>query len=121
MINIKPQIYALLKQVPNCEVAYYRPGNFTTLPLITYTETVNMQTNVAFDTLERYSQLQYQIDIYAETSSQASDIAIAVDTLMRGIGFVRGFASDGFDFENQNYRKIMRYTCIINNNNQQIL
>ena len=121
MINIKPQIYALLKQVPNCEVTYYRPNNFTTLPLITYTETVNMQTNLAFDTEERYSQLQYQIDVYAESSSQASDIAIAVDTLMRGKGFVRGFASDGFDFENQNYRKIMRYTCTIQNATEQIL
>lgn len=122
MLNIKPQIYNLLKQIPNIEVVYFYPQSFTTVPLVVYSEIVNIQINPTLSGEEElFSTISYQLDVYCNTSSECSDVAIQADALMRSKGFKRSFAMDNYDFENGMYRKVMRYSGTINNRTQEIL
>lgn len=112
MINIKPQIYELLSSIPDAAVSYFYPQSFATLPAISYYELSNVVKTKA-DGVEYSSDIQIQIDIYAKTPAEASELAGAVDALMAGKGFTRSLAMDLID--KTMHHKTMRYRGVVCN------
>lgn len=112
MINIKPQILNLLKET-GTEVTYFFPQSFAKVPIISYYELSN-RTLVKSDGVEYSSEIHIEVDVWAKSSSEVSDIAIKVDDLMLSKGFYRAMAMDLYDQETKIHHKTMRYRGVVN-------
>jgi hypothetical protein len=119
MINIKPQILALLKTIPSVEVTYFFPESFAVLPAISYYELSNTTAQKS-DGLEYLSEIHIQVDAWAKTSSGTSDLAVKIDDLMISKGFYREMAMDLYEQVTKIHHKTMRYKGVINNKTFQI-
>ena len=112
MINIKPLILAELEKL-NVPVFFFHPSDWSTLPCITYYEASNTS-YIRTDDQEQLSEINIQIDIWSETPSKNSELALQVDEKMSSIGFVRQFSGD---LINDNiHHKTMRYRAIVDKN-----
>lgn len=119
MVNIKPQIYELLKTIPNTEVTYFFPQNFTKLPVISYYELSNT-TAVKSDGKEYSSEIHIQVDAWTKTSSATSELAVQIDNLMISKGFYREMSMDLYEQTTKIHHKTMRYRGIVNNKTFQV-
>ena len=88
-------------------IYYMHPPDFNTLPSISYFEIENAG-NLFADDVEVGSEIMIQVDLWSKTSNTA--LAIAVDDVMVGVGFVRmSGGSDYYETETRIYHKVMRY------------
>jgi hypothetical protein len=85
---------------------YFYPPDFTSLPCGSYFELDNTGSLYA-DDQEIGSEIVFQIDLWGKTS--LSTYALAVDTAMTGIDFVRISAPDLYENETKIFHKSMRY------------
>jgi len=113
MINVKPQILELLQQT-GVEVVFSNPQNAETLPVISYFEASNIElARDGFD--EVWTEVIFQIDVWAMQPSQCSTIAIQIDDILRNKGFKRQFSSDLFEQDTLIHHKTMRYRGVVDN------
>lgn len=87
---------------------YY--DNFITAretPCITYYEITNFDTVVG-ETLG-YSEIAFQIKVWAESVAEMNKYAAEVDKIMRPLGFKRGYSTEMY--EESIGAKILRYTA----------
>ncbi len=82
------------------------PLAFTAFPMLSYFEVDNIGDLYA-DDQEIGSEIIYQIDLWGKAS--LSNYALAVNTVMAGLGFVRVSAQDLYEKDNHVYHKAMRY------------
>lgn len=113
MLNIKPQINSLLKEIPDVKVSFFYPEDWSKIPHITYYEASNSEYD-SWDGVEAHSQIEIQIDIWDKKST--SELALAVDGKMSSIGFRRVFSGDLQDPSGLKH-KTMRYRGIVSKNN----
>lgn len=108
MINLKPQILKKLEGISGVEVSYFYPQDWARLPAISYYEMDNSTAGKADD--EEYSSnIAIQIDIWAKSSSECSNLAIQVNKRMTELDFERTLALDLFEQETKIYHKTMRF------------
>ena len=106
MIDIKPYAAEKIKDIAAVELSFY--DGLRTLPVIVMTETGGSVAEVIGNT-ERVCSYTLQLDVYAETMSQAEELAARTASTMAEAGFRRTFSESLYD-ENA-MRKCMRFTC----------
>ncbi|GGA31733.1 hypothetical protein [Psychrobacillus lasiicapitis] len=108
MYDVKPEINALLKDIPGVNVSDQFPASPSQTPHITFKEADNA--NYRNMSNEVQSEIIILIDIW-HTKSTGS-FAQQVDEKMTSIGFLRQFATDLNDPSGMK-RKTMRYRGVV--------
>lgn len=119
MINLKPKIYKLLKNITKNVVESYPDSNFdwnNSLPLLIYEEENNTPHTITTDG-ESMTLLRYRIEIYSKEST--SLLKTKIDTSMTELGFTRGMCLDQNDIGNRRHT-IMRYEGVVDLANEKI-
>lgn len=119
MINLKPKIYKLLKNITKNVVESYPDSTFdwnNSLPLLIYEEENNTP-HVITSAGESMTLLRYRIEIYSKEST--SPLKMKIDTSMTKLGFTRGMCLDQNDIGNRRHT-IMRYEGVIDLANEKI-
>ncbi len=106
MIDIKPYVAELLKEVAPVELSFNE--NFCSLPVIVITETEN-EAQVVINNTDRVSRITIQVDIYGENAKATEEIAVNVSALLTAAGFIRSLAESIYDEHKP--RKCMRFRC----------
>lgn len=78
---------ALLGACPR--VYFYYPNQFTVLPAISYFD----QANTSEDQTDEWTEIVWQVDVWAKTVADCKTTAAAADTAMRGLGLRRAFSA----------------------------
>ena len=109
MINLKPQVYSKLQEIPEVEVSYFYPEKWTKgKKLISYYELDNSEASRADD--EEYSSnIAIQVDIWCDTPSECSKLAIEVNQKMKELEFKRTLALDLYEEGALKHHKTMRF------------
>jgi hypothetical protein len=114
MQNIKPQVVTALTSDPTLtslvgdNIFYSTPDKDASYPCVSYREADNSEHPFG-DDLENVTEILMVIDVWHTDST--SDIALAIDNVMKSQGFYREFAQD-LDEQDKSqiiYRKNMRY------------
>jgi len=110
MQNIKSTVLSALQTATALSTLtgfYFQyPTAFTNLPLLSYFELGNVG-NLYADNQEIGSEIIFQVDLWGKTS--LSNYALAVDSAMTTLDFVRIFATDLFEVDTQIFHKSMRF------------
>ncbi len=86
------------------------PKTFTSLPLISFYE-INNSIYAFAEDAEYASEINYVIDIWANSSDETNDIALLVNEKMNDLGFIREVS---YDIPDENVaHKFMRFKIII--------
>ena len=109
MINIKPLILAELEKL-HYPVFFFHPSEKASLPCISYYEASNVEV-LRTDNEEQLSEINIQIDVWSESPSKNSEIALKIDKSISTLGFVRQFCGDLYD--NGVHHKTMRYRAVV--------
>ena len=114
MINIKTNVYSALNAITaiSDRVYFFYPDDFQTLPCVSYYEITNRELNKADDS-EYSSEIEFIVDVWGDSSSEISSIALEVNTAMQGLGFKRTASRDMFEQDTKIYHKNMKFTQII--------
>lgn len=114
MINIKSNVYSALNAITavSDRVYFFYPESFQTLPCVSYYEITNRET-ARVDDEEYASEIEIVVDIYDNSSSTLSSIAISVNTAMQGLGFKRTASRDMYEQDTGIYHKNMKFTQVI--------
>jgi len=107
--NLKPTVLTALQTASALSTLtfyYFHPPDFTNLPCGSYFELDNTGSLYA-DDQEIGSEIIFQIDLWSKDSLSA--YALAVNTAMTGINFVRIEAVDMFETDTLIHHKSMRY------------
>jgi hypothetical protein len=109
MINLKPQILKKLEEISNVEVSYFYPENWTKgKKIISYYELDNSEADNADD--EEYSSnIAIQIDVWCDTPSECSKLAIEVNKKMKELEFKRTLCLDLHEEGAVKHHKTMRF------------
>lgn len=109
MINIKPQVYNKLQEISDVEVSYFYPEVWTKgKKLISYYELDNSEADSADD--EEYSSnIAIQVDIWCDTPSECSKLAIEVNKKMKELEFKRTLALDLYEQDAIKHHKTIRF------------
>lgn len=84
MVDIKPEIMALLKQELNgIKVTYSRPKEIKEIPCITVLESNNAEYN------EFWNDITFTVDIWHKTQFEAETIAKTISGIFKELGFRR--------------------------------
>jgi uncharacterized protein YjiS (DUF1127 family) len=75
---------------------FYYPKNFKSLPCLSYYEASNAPA-ISADDREFISELIFVVDVWAKTSSEASELAAKADGALTDAGLRRDFAQDVHD------------------------
>lgn len=108
MKNVKDQVYAALSGIAD-NVSDGYPRDWARMPAIQYME----ETNTVYEWVdghETMSQLAYRVDVWNNTSTSAT--ALAVDAALSALGLQRVQCSDVDDPSGLKH-KVMRYEGII--------
>jgi hypothetical protein len=114
MENIRPIVFKALASDLNLlallggeNIYYMIAPKSAELPRITYYEYLNIDNSFAED-MPTGSNIGFQIDIWSD--GDTSSLSLAVDNVMKGIGFNRTYAIEEYDEEVRLFRYVMRYT-----------
>lgn len=109
MINLKPQILKKLEETSADDVSYFYPQKWTKgKKLISYYELDNSEASEADD--EEYSSnIAIQVDIWCDSPSECSKLAIEVNKKMKELGFKRTLALDLYEEGAIKHHKTMRF------------
>lgn len=81
-----------------------------TTPCISYMELNNSMAETG-DTLG-YSDIQYQIKVWSNDIADLQKYALAIDNVLRPLGFKRTSSGELYDNNNTMIQKIMTYECL---------
>lgn len=109
MINLKPQILKKLEETSADDVFYFYPEKWIKgKKLISYYELDNSEASQADD--EEYSSnIAIQVDIWCDSPSQCSKLAIEVNSKMKELEFKRTLALDLYEEGAIKHHKTMRF------------
>ena len=112
MINQKPIVYQKLKELQDSnvvkDVCEEGKQDWSKLPCVTYMEVGNEPSDYGDD--EEYSSaLAIKADVWGESSSEVSKIAIQVVNKMKELGFERTLYLDVNDSNSKQKHKTMRF------------
>ena len=109
MINLKPQILKKLEEISDVEISYSYPEKWIKgKRLISYYELDNSESDSADD--EEYSSnIAIQIDLWCDSSSECSKLAIEVNKKMKELDFKRTLCLDLYKQGAIKYHKTMRF------------
>ena len=111
MLNKKSDVLKALETVGGVKhVFFYYPDSFARLPCVSYYE-INNSPYKRADDGEYLTEINYQIDVWAKKSAEASEIALAVNDAMGLAGFIREFSRDVYQ-EGAAAHKTMRFKII---------
>lgn len=111
MKNLNATIYtalttnaALIALVSVANIFHGQPPDVTrpTFPYISFFELDNREA-VRADDAELLSEIVYVVDIFVQNASPGA-IALAVNTVMVGLGFVRGASTDLYEDDNVRHK-----------------
>ena len=84
MIDIKPYIAEILKDIAPVELSFNE--NFRTLPVILITETEN-DARVVINNTDRISRIVIQLDVYGEKAESTEKMAVSINNALTEKGF----------------------------------
>lgn len=105
MVDIKPQIAALLENEASIGLSYNRNEN--PLPFICLTETDN-SARIVINGQDRVSSIVIQLDLYGETAKETEELAARVSALLTENGGKRSFSQ--LITDERTPRRCMRFT-----------
>ena len=109
MVDARVQILDLLKEIDTdgLKVSMNFPKKIDTVPLITFFEINNSNTNIKIRDF-----LSYQIDVWADSFESVIDLAMLADEKMITLGFKRDYVTPDSDRVDASglYRKTLRYS-----------
>lgn len=109
MIDARVQILELLRSIEykNLKVKMNFPKEISNVPLITYFELTNSNTEISVR-----DSLSYQIDVWEGTFEKVIDLMQLVDEKLTDLGFKRDYVSPDDDSVDSTgfYRKTLRYS-----------
>lgn len=108
MISLKIAVKELLEST-GAAVWYFHPQNWIQLPAVSWRESLNREFAQA-DGREHLAELEYTVDVWAESPAQAHELADRIDTVLASARLKRSFAQDLFDM-NMHHR-VARYRCV---------
>ena len=88
----KKEIYNLLSQL-NCGVSQTEPEVFNELPYVNFS-VIDNNVKLFLDNTIAYQEVDAQIDIWANTSVEASDLLSQIEEIMRENFYIMTFSSD---------------------------
>lgn len=89
---------------------FFYPDSFSTLPMLTYSESLNADTEY-FDDVPKASRVVYTFDIYSKTSTSA--IYDALKAAMNALLFNQDFATDLYETVTKIHHKNIRFSRTI--------
>ncbi len=89
MIDVKPTIASLLSGIADTELSF--PQCAEELPRVTISENGNVS-SVMLSGEDRYSIITLQLDVFAKTAEECSELAARVNTELTARGIKRAFA-----------------------------
>lgn len=92
MFNAKKEVNKTLSSL-DCIVTQKNPGTFNKLPVVTF-DLANNNANYDLDNLIGYQDIEMRVDIWAESSPQASRLLEEVEQKMRTIFYQLSFSAD---------------------------
>lgn len=109
MKNLKPQILRKLEEISSVEISYFYPQKWAKgKKLISYYELDNSEASEADD--EEYSSnIAIQVDIWCDSPSECSKLAIEVNKKMKELDFKRTLALDLYENGAIKHHKTMRF------------
>lgn len=109
MLNLKPQVLKKLEEISNVEVFYFYPESWEKgKRIISYYELDNSEADNADD--EEYSSnIAIQIDLWCDTPSECSKLAIEVNKKMKELDFRRTLCLDLYEQGAKKHHKTMRF------------
>ncbi len=116
MVDIKPWIAAILKDLAPVELSFARIGQ--KLPVICLTETGG-SAEAVLNGQERISRIVVQLDLYARTAQETETLALQVSARLTAAGLRRSFSQLLTDGEIP--RRCMRFTCGIDETDKRVL
>ena len=96
-------------------VVYGRPACFRQYPLLCWRESLNRRFAQA-DGREYLTELNYDLDIFADSVEAAGEIAARADERMRDVGFRRDGACELYEQERQIAHVSLRYRALADAN-----
>jgi hypothetical protein len=122
MIGVKKIVYdlmrnnaALVTALGNAsKIVYMYPQNFNSLPLVTYQE-VNQQDTEWAENLPTASESTIQIDVWTGENVSTTAIVTAVDNIFIGELWTRTFSADVPDPDVRIQHRVIRYVKVIKN------
>ncbi len=110
MITLKERVCGALSGAC-ARVIYGRPAAMRALPALCWRESQNRR-HAQADGAEYLAELNYTLDIFAQSPAEAGGIAAKADERMRGAGFRRESAADFFESDAQICRVSLRYRAL---------
>ncbi len=124
MIDIFNQVYTLIKNecdslnlnIELSNVFVNKPSKFPFVSVEEIDNSVYQETSDSCD-IENHAQVEYELNIYDHTKTNATKILQAIDTALKGKGFVR-VSKNNFQTNNDEtiYLIIVRYEAIVSKN-----
>lgn len=115
MINQKPEVYKKLKELLDSkivkQVCEEGSQDWSKMPCITYQELGN-EPNEDADDEEYSSALAIKSDVWGDSSSEVSKIAIQVVDKMKELNYKRTFYQDVVDLNSKQKHKTIRFEKI---------
>lgn len=114
MINIQEKVFEKLSELKTegivKDVFFSYPNSFINLPCVSFYEVNNSICELA-DDKELLSEVNYVIDVWANSSTKTGEIALLVNEKLVEIGFLREVS---YDVPDENIKhKFMRFKIII--------
>lgn len=108
MISLKKTVKGLLEST-GAAVWYFHPQSWVRLPAVSWRESLNREFAQA-DGREYLAELEYTVDVWAETPAQVHELAERIDATLTSARLKRSFAQDLFG-EGMHHRAV-RYRCV---------
>jgi hypothetical protein len=113
MIDIKADVYQALQGIsPQVPVFHSWPEDWSVLPPVSFHETAN-QVELRTNDMERFARISITVDVWGETPESVSDVAMQVDSLLSGVGLVRGAAVDLYETVARRHHKAMIFSGVV--------
>ena len=110
MISLKETVCSALDGCCDCVICG-RPAIMRHRPLLTWRESLNRRYAQA-DGREYLTELNYELDIFADTPEEAGEIAAKADERMQGAGFRRDGGCEFYEEDRQIAHVCLRYRAL---------
>lgn len=118
MDSLQAEVYTAL-QGTGYSVSYFFPQTSTPLPRISFYESNNHEYGQA-EGREFVTEVEYTIDLWANTPEKTGEMAIAVDAKLAALRLRRTFSFDLYEQDTRIHHKNMRYRGLIRIDEQKI-
>ncbi|MGN0150221.1 MAG: hypothetical protein ACI4C7_08250 [Clostridia bacterium] len=93
MVDANEIVRNILKTIDGVKVRFYHPGEFNSLPVISYYE-ITSPTGMCFDNEEQAQSSYMAVDVWGKSGAECARLAIEADRAMQKNGWYREYSRD---------------------------